>query len=294
MDSYSYGLAQPPRAVPASVRTRVLLGGTFSLFGWIFFGFGMIFVWIFGAMADFGPVTFALSSTQTTTATISDVQQTSASQNDTPIYANSYTFRVENAERDVRGVGYTTGPQFSVGQTVPVEYVPGNPERSRIEGARSGQFSGWVICITGIFPLIGLIFIVVSLYRGWHDTQLLQNGRIAEGTLAAKEATNTRVNGRTVYKLTFDFTTDLGEHRQAVAKSNQPQKMEDDTREQLLYHPNNPKQTALVDNLPGAPRINEFGEIQPAGTAGSIAVFIAPLLAILLNAVACSVMFLLQ
>ena len=56
----NYALAQPPRHVPWLVRSQVLFGGFASQFGWLFFGFGFIFVWIFGLNADFGGVLFSV------------------------------------------------------------------------------------------------------------------------------------------------------------------------------------------------------------------------------------------
>ena len=41
-------LVPPPREVPTGLRLMVLFGGALTQFGWVFFGFGMIFVWAFG------------------------------------------------------------------------------------------------------------------------------------------------------------------------------------------------------------------------------------------------------
>jgi hypothetical protein len=40
-------IAQPPRNLSPLSRLTILLGGFYSQFGWAFFGFGMLFVWIF-------------------------------------------------------------------------------------------------------------------------------------------------------------------------------------------------------------------------------------------------------
>lgn len=41
-------LSSPPRPVPLSTYLRVIFGGVLPQMGWLFFGFGMIFVWPFG------------------------------------------------------------------------------------------------------------------------------------------------------------------------------------------------------------------------------------------------------
>ena len=264
MDKYKYALALPPRPVPWPIRTQVLFGGFFNQFGWLFFGFGMIFVWVFGLSADFSSAQFALSESKTTQGTISDIQSTSASENDTPVYANHFVFRVEREETDYAGVSYTTGQRFSIGQMVPVQYLVDNPDVSRIEGARGNTFSPWIICLVAIFPTIGLIFIIAGLRRGVKGNRLLHNGKIGQGRLVDKSATNTRINNRTVFKLTFEFEAEDGMTYQATAKSHLTENLEDEPWEQLLYNPRNPSDAVLVDNLPGAPDIDESGNIYAA------------------------------
>ena len=48
MFDYQDRLAIPPRDIPFLLMLRIYFGGVFSQFGWIFFGFGLTFVWAFG------------------------------------------------------------------------------------------------------------------------------------------------------------------------------------------------------------------------------------------------------
>ena len=283
MDKYKYALALPPLPVPWPVRTQVLFGGFFNQFGWLFFGFGMVFAWIFGLSADFSPAYFALSQSETTQGTISDIQSTGASENETPVYANHFVFRVEREETEFFGVSYTTGQRYSIGQTVPVQYLADNPDVSRIEGARGGTFSAWILCLVGIFPIIGLIFIIAGMRRGVKGNRLLKNGKIGQGRLVDKSPTNTRINNRTVFKLTFEFEADDGMPYRAIAKSHLTDNLEDEPWEQLLYNPKNPGDAVLADNLPGAPDIDESGNIYTANPARSLGVLILPAIALIIH-----------
>ncbi len=283
MNNYGYSLALPPRPVPWPVRGQVLFGGIFNQFGWIFFGFGMIFVWLFGAAADFSPVYFALANTETTQGTISDVQSTSASVNDTPVYANHFIFRVEQEEVEYRGVSYTTGQQYSVGQSVPVEYLGSSPNTARIQDTRGGMFDWWVLCLVGIFPVVGLVFIIVGIGSGLKGNQLLAQGKITRGQLISKEPTNTRINNRTVYKLTFEFVADDGLRYEAVAKSHMPHNLEDEEFEEILYLPHTPSTAVLTDNLPGSPEIDEMGTIHPTNVGRSLRPLILPGLVLMVH-----------
>lgn len=287
MDAYSsYNLAPPPRDVPWPLRGQVLFGGFLGQFGWLWFGFTMIFLWVFGSLTSFNGLYFVLSSPDTVSGVVSAVEDTNASENDTLVYANHYTFRVERLEAEYQGVSYTTGQRFSVGETVTIEYLDSNPDISRIQDTRSGIFSPWVLLIVGIFPLIGLVFIIISLALGFKANYLLAYGKVASGILRSKQPTNTQVNGRTVYKLTFEFFDDFGEVHKATAKSHAPALLEDEFEEQVLYHPKNPAYAVMVDNLPGAPDIDEFGNIRVANLGRSFRSLILPTIVLFGNGIA--------
>jgi hypothetical protein len=265
------------------VKIQASLGGFNTQFGCLFFGFGMIFVWVFGLFSILSVASFWFGDLETTTGTIADVRPTNASENDIPVYANQYLFRVEQLEREFRGESYTTGQQFAVGDPVTIEYIAKQPEHSRIQNTRTTQMSWWVACLVGIFPLIGLVFIANGLKNGIKGNHLLKNGKVTEGRLVDKEATGTRINKRTVYKLTFEFRADDGQLYQTVAKSHLPENLEDEALEQILYNPANPQYATLVDNLPGAPDIDEFGTIHTGSFGKSVAVLFLPVLIIVVH-----------
>jgi hypothetical protein len=283
MNADRYQLAQPPRDVPFPVRTQAALGDFSTQFGCLFFGFGMIFVWVFGLFSIVSLAHFWFGDLETATGTVADVRATNASENETPVYATQYLYRVEQLEEEFRGESYTTGSRFAVGDTVTVEYVANKPEYSRIQNTRITQMSWWVACLVSIFPLIGLVFVVSGIKNGLKGNRLLKFGKVTEGHLVDKEATGTRINKRTVYKLTFEFRADDGQRYRAMAKSHLPESLEDEALEQILYDPANPQYAILVDNLPGTPDIDEFGGIHTASFGKSIAVLFLPALVIVVH-----------
>lgn len=282
--SYTYNLSGPPRPVPWPIRAQAMFGGVISQFGWLWLGFTMIFLWVFGSMTSFSGLLFLVLDVDTAQGVVSTIGPTGASENETPVYANHYAFRVERLEEDFHSISYTTGQTFSEGERVTIEYLSRNPDISRIQGARSGTFSPWVLCLVGIFPLVGIVFVAVSLASGFKANRLLTHGRVALGTLVSKEPTNTRINNQTVYKLTFEFTTDSGQRYEATARSHQPYALEDEAREQLLYDPRNPTKAVLLDNLPGEPDIDEFGNIQVANVGRSMRSLVLPVAVLVINA----------
>lgn len=274
------------RSVPWLVRGQLLLGGPFNFFGWLWLLFCTIFVWAFGAQTSLSGLHFLLRPTETASGNVTVIEGTNASENETPVYANYYTFRVEALETEFYGLSYTTGQTFSLNQNVTVEYIRDAPEISRLEGARTGVFSPWVFCFLGLFVAVGLGFVGFGLKSGLKANQLLTHGQPALGRLVAKAATNTRINKQTVYKLTFEFTAADGQRYQTEARSHQPAQLEDDDREELLYDPRQPSRAVLLDNLPGAPEIDETGRVHLNGYQPSYLIFILPGLVLMTNALA--------
>ncbi|MCB0193388.1 MAG: hypothetical protein KDJ65_15685 [Anaerolineae bacterium] len=254
-------------------------------FGWFWLGFTMIFFWIFGALTSINGIYFLISDTETAPGIVTEIKSTSASENETPVYATHYAFRVERLEMEMLGHSYTTGRRFSPNENVTIEYIRDNPEISRIQGTRTGTFSPWVFCFIGLFPAVGIAFVTTGLVSGWRANHLLTHGKVALGRLVDKSPTNTRINDKPVYKLTFAFTADDGRTHHTIARSHQPYSLEDEEEEQLLYDPHRPSRAVLLDNLPGQPTIDETGLIA-ADYRHSMLVFLLPLIVLATNGIA--------
>ncbi|MGH9779701.1 MAG: DUF3592 domain-containing protein, partial [Candidatus Acidiferrales bacterium] len=158
-----FPLVPPPRPVPFLLRAQVLFGGVFSFIGWVFFTFGMVFAVVFGSFADLTSWYHFRHSPATASGTLLEVKETGASENNNRIYAYRYSFQAEGG--DYEGVSYRTGRHHEAGEQVTIEYVEGNPELSRIRGMRRAEFGPWILFVM-IFPLVGFIFILVSLRGG--------------------------------------------------------------------------------------------------------------------------------
>ena len=264
-----------PRAVPLSVRLRILLGGFTPQFGWYFVGFGGIFVWIFGGSQALHNLVFFSGELREVEGTVVSVVKTNTSVNEHPIYAYHYTYEVGTSSCE--GVTKAFGGAYDEGDVVPVEYALADPDRSRIRDLSVD--AGWGICIAVIFPIIGLCFLSTGVRKGIKGARLLRHGELAVGELVAKEPTNVRINDQTVWKFTFCFVAAGGQSCEVVAKTHKTERFagEEDPgheqhahdaekssaiREPLLYNPMNPHDAVLLDDLPGGPRINERGEIE--------------------------------
>jgi hypothetical protein len=254
-------LVPPPRPVPLGLRLVVFSGGVLGFIGWFFLGLGLIFVWVFGprhlplyAYAWAGPPA-------SVEGIVLDTSSANASENERPVYRLAYSF-VASDGTEHRGVSYVTGHSVPAGSQVTVEYVPGRPDVSQVRGMRRNLMPEWVMLFVAILPAIGLAFVVGTLRRGTKANRLLAHGQLARGVLTDKRPTGMKINEREVYKLTFDFEAGDGRSYQAIARTHEPERLEDQRREPLLYDVFNPAYSVMLDSLPGSPTINPFGHFE--------------------------------
>jgi len=246
----------PPRQVPLSLRVVNTFNGIAQI-GWAIFGFSMIFFWTFAWNADFSFINFR-EPLQRTAGRVTAVESTGASENRRTITRHRYHYYVDGDSYD--GTSYTTGQELQNGDQVQIEYKAGDPSRSRIMGMRRGEFGPFVLFVV-IFPLAGLGILVPSTRVGRKRTYLLRCGVLTTGVLKSKRATNVTVNNRRVFALTFEFTARDGRHFETEAKSSQPQKLEDEAQEPLLYDPDNPSIAYLLDDAPARPKMEMNGDL---------------------------------
>jgi hypothetical protein len=273
-------LAGPPRNVPLSVRIRILFGGALNQAGWFCFGFGMAFVWAFTLNADLTSWYRFRGPLDTTQGKAIDCKKTlfskgdSSHYKDTHVYAIHYAFTAADG-KEYNGLSYITGKQFEQGQKVTIEYPQGKPQTSRIKGMRRKPV-GFTGLIPILFPAVGSLLIFGGIKKGIKANRLLALGEQTTGRLKSKEKTNTKVNKKPVYKLTFEFNSPEGTTYETVAKTHETGKLEDQTEEPLLYDPVLPSYAVMLDDLPGTPRINDNGNIQAGPAVKTILTLIIP------------------
>ncbi len=289
-----WNLADPPREVPLLVRLRVLFGGFLNQFGWLFFGFGMVFVWAFTARSDLTSWYVFHGELAEAAGRVTRAEDTRCAENEVTIYANHYQFTTDDGRKHA-GVSYARGQKLAPGEDVSIEYLPGRPEVSRIAGMRPKPFGPWPAFVV-IFPVVGACLVVPGLVRGLRGARLLRNGKQAYGRLIDKSATRTRVNQQRVWKFTFEFTADDGRTYQVSARTHETDKLsgEDpgdlsgadaattasaergEAVEPVVYDPFNPRRAAVLDALPGGPRIDESGRIRVGSPLRTLLVLAIP------------------
>jgi len=282
-------LADPPRHVPALVRCSNLLGGFYNQFGWAWLGITGFFLWFFLPNVDVtGLYHFRFrGDLGTAPGVVVASHETNCSEDDVDVYAHTYRFTgPDGAERE--GVSYATGRRLEAGTNVTVEYVPDDPAISRIRQMRREPFSveGWggllIFGILSVFPVVGVVMLATGVRKGVKANRLLASGRLVLGRLKGKRATNTSINDRRVWEFTFEFQGDDLRPHQVKARTHKVARLSDPRGEFLLYDPIDPAYAVLLDNIPGAVRINDLGQLETDRPRKAVASVLLP--AIVLSA----------
>lgn len=246
------------RTVPFSTLVHVVFGNTYSVMGTIFIAFSWIFCVVFLSRMDLTSFSFSDDSPMTT-GVVTQVEMTGSSENKRKIYAYHYTYTIGN--QSFSGVSYESGGYAEAGDSVQVQYLTDKPEVSRIEGMRSSEFDMWVLLVL-IFPIVGGVMTWVGLKDGFKGLRLLKHGELTTGKLINSELTNTRINNRPVYKMTFEFTTTEGKRQEAVAKTHEVELLQDEAQERILYLPDRSDIAMVLDEMKGSPRLDSLNPNQ--------------------------------
>jgi hypothetical protein len=191
----------------------------------------------------------------------------------TPVYGNTYRFRVGDTE--YTGRSYETGSCFKPGEVARVEYSPQNPTISRLQGMRRAEFGpegGFV----GIFLLLGVGFVGVVTWQGLKRVRLLERGVIGWGRLVSKTLTSVRINNRPLMRLAFALRGPDGREREVTVRTHLPERLEDEAREPLLYDPDRPDEVMGWDLLGLAESPDEAGELRAENALATVLRLIPP------------------
>ncbi len=217
-------------------------------------------------------------------------EETSASENDTRVFSTSYEFSLPSSDSSgaearesnkFSGISFGTGIYYEKGESVTIEYSKDNPKISRIKGLRRSTFGPEVLFVV-IFPFVGACFLFFGLKKGLQANSLFSIGRLSKGVLQSKRPTNTQINDQTVYELIFSFTGDDGRAYSVSTRTHEPELLEDDGEESLLYSPGNPSNAVMLDSLPGSPKLDRDGNFVSGGIS-SFWVILLPVISIAVN-----------
>ena len=239
-------LASPPRSVPLPVICSAMLVTT-GFLGAIFLLSGLAFTLVFtNGYRPIDNMRLALSQT-TARGTVTGVSETNSTEDEVPVYEYSFSFTTQRGER-MTGRSYSTGEQWSVEDSVTVEYVPEDPAIARMEGTRTSVFSPWVLFVL-IFPAVGAGLLLSAAIGGWRQVTLLRNGQVADARIVSTRPTGLSINDTPVLAYAYEIRTNTGEIFQGTSRALPSGRIGDEEQEPALFLPSNPDRSTLVDAI---------------------------------------------
>jgi hypothetical protein len=265
---------------------NLVFGGPLVILGLALLLFLTPFVWLMLTRADVTSPFLFRGEIRQASGRVSAVRDTNARVNRRDVYEVEYEFAAEDGARR-RAVSYLDGTAPAVGTGVAVEYPAGRPDVSRIVGGRRALFGMGVLVIL-LFFFVPLGMLYFSVRSGARARRLLRDGALAKARFLGSSETNTSVNDRPVMRLRYAFNGPDGLEREVSHNSSTPGELTDDKHEQLLYLPDRPEVTKLVDALPGSVVADENGELGNSGSGWKASLVLA--LLTLLSHGACAVL----
>ena len=235
------------RRIPPSALLSLFLGGPFNQIAWVVLLFGLT---LSAAFLRHSEVVFLFlndGDAVVVSGVLRDIQATSFSENKSRIQKYSFEFPWQG--KTEQGVSFSKGKSFTVGQDLTVRVPKDRPELAVIEGFRRKPF-GKEIGFLALFPIGGLLFLVVGFFKNLRLKKLLEVGDLTVGRLKESTPTNTRINGKRVIRYTFEFKTPDGQTRTTTASSHLWAGTENGAEEPIIYNQANPEQAYVISKLP--------------------------------------------
>ena len=218
--------ASAPRRISALVYCHILFGEQTQQLGWVLFGWGLLFFWVFAGNADWTSSFLFQGELKQAPGIVIDATFTGASVRSQitlthPVRAYRYSFAAPDGGH-YDGISYSDeGKQLQKGDTVFIEFPKGNPKVSRIQGMRRAVFKVTPsIIITIVLPIVGLSFLLPGLVKGIRTNCLLKHGELTVGGFKSTISMRTKILKREFYEILFNAYTKDGKSCEVVVRRN--------------------------------------------------------------------------
>ena len=108
----------------------------------------------------------------------------------------------------------------------------------------------------------GCWLVIARTLRGLRAIRLLRRGFETEARLISKDEGDETTTLLYEYWIGEERWLDAGNRRELRITTSKPDALEDEGHERMLYDPLEPDCAMLLDEIPGAPRINSNGELE--------------------------------
>jgi hypothetical protein len=218
-----------------------------TILGLIFFIAGILFSSVFLNNLDFIELLKLNGNTKTTQGTVTNIFDTKMTINESEVYGYEYEYQIANEY--FKWQSFSSQTSANIGDSVTIKYCVDSPEYSVIKGYQTFE-GGMSSLFVLIFPFIGAIFLFSNIRKGLNYSNIINNGILTYGNYSHKEATQTEINGQTVYKLYFNYEDRNKKKHTFVIKTHKTDRLTDEEKELIVYKKDSPNKALAVDDLP--------------------------------------------
>ncbi len=226
-------------------KIQLFFSGNLGKVGSIVFVSTFLFWSVFASLADFNSMFFWFEKLDNTSGRIDDWFETNTYINDQLVIGYNYSFEIDGLPYS--GTAYEYSSYYDINDSVQIEYAIGDPNISRIMGGMTGTMPLFVVLIIGIFPLIGFIVLILALKQTSQNIATIMHGDIVKGELIDSSPTNTKINNRTLYRLTYKYLAGGSEYEN-ITKSVNPYDF--GNQEDVIFNSLKPGNSVLFRKLP--------------------------------------------
>ena len=243
------------RTTPLGIIIAIFFSDVLSIIAVAFTLMGSLFLVIFGSLL-FDSSSLKISDDDPfASAVIQEISPTNTTVNEQTIYKYTYTYKAEDS-KEYTGSDKQFIDSNSPGDTVVIQYAASDPTVSMIIKNEDAEIPVWIFLFLCIFPLMGIIFLIIGIRKVKRKITIINSGETAWGTFKRQEATGSSVNKQTVYRLFFTFTAHNGKEYIAKGETHKTYRLKDEDRELVIYNPSDPSQAFPVDAYP--PSVKKF------------------------------------
>lgn len=271
-------LPPAPRSVPFLLRWVLLLNAPQTGFGFAFLGISLGILVALTSPAEVVQDLLTRFDIELAEGAVVSTHNTEMKFNEQPVWRVTAEVSTDDGP-PLTVVSYTVDTPPATGDRVPVRRSRQLPSMAVISGMTTAKVPSFVVLWIGVFVVMGMVSVVLRVRRGWELVQLLATGEQAKGRLVSMEETKQRVGNRQVQLLCFHFDDAQGDTWPTEVRTIRPERLEDEATEQVLYLPERPMVSTVVDHLPSWLELGEAGWQPPplsaVFTAGQKLAFVA-------------------
>jgi hypothetical protein len=208
-----------PRVLSPELRRVALQNSaplSFGIFGALFGGFGLVFVWLFFPWNFQRDLALQSGDLAQGNGWIVAATETRLRINKTRVMRYAFEFRPTAGEK-LKGECFTTGKPWQVGDPVSVLYLKDRPAIACPEGARISRSSLGLTFVI-LFPIAGTVLVGWVAWTRQRALALFRNGELTRAFVIDIEHTQTMANDYPIFKITLQREGALHSHPIIVRK----------------------------------------------------------------------------